>query len=36
MKKVFVLLGILGVMFAFNACKGNDYQHPSHRSGQVK
>lgn len=36
MKKVLVLLGILSVVLMFNACKGNDYQHPSHRSGQTK
>ncbi len=29
MKKVLIILGILGLMFAFNACKGNDYQHPN-------
>lgn len=36
MKKVLVILGILGVIFIMNGCKGNDYQHPSHRSGATK
>ncbi len=36
MKKIFAVLGIICVMFIASGCGGNDYQHPSHRSGAVK
>ncbi len=36
MKKFCLIVGIFAAMLAFSACEKTDYQHPSHRSGQVK
>lgn len=34
--KVFILIVTVILSIFFSACERNDYQHPGHRSGQLK
>lgn len=36
MRKILLLLGIVGLMFVATGCDKKEYQHPAHRSGAVK
>ena len=35
MKKAGWILALIVLGVCLSACKGNDYQHPMHRTGQV-